>query len=91
MSRFAIMSDCKDPQNRSKKDCCCGSHSANDRKKSKTHHNTAAKIQIRKSRQVKAEFKFTHETCPKSDTWFADGGRCGWAHECDKCVNGPIV
>lgn len=23
----AIMSDCKDPQNRSKKYCCCGGHS----------------------------------------------------------------
>jgi len=29
--------------------------------------------------------KHTKITCPKSDTWFIDGGKCGWAHECDEC------
>lgn len=31
---------------------------------------------------------YTPETCPQSDTWFADGGRCGWAWVCDKCTKG---
>ena len=29
--------------------------------------------------------KYNKKTCPKSDTWFADGGRCGWGHECAEC------
>lgn len=29
--------------------------------------------------------KHNKQTCPKSDTWFADGGRCGWADECAEC------
>jgi hypothetical protein len=32
---------------------------------------------------------FTKETCPKSDEWFANGGRCGWAHACDFCLENP--
>ena len=51
----AIGSDCRNPKDHSKKDCCCGSHSANDRKKSRTHHATATKIQIRKSRKAKLD------------------------------------
>lgn len=44
---------CKDPKNRSEKYCCCGSHSANDRKKSLTHHSTVSRLLVRKSRQLK--------------------------------------
>ena len=33
--------------------------------------------------------KYTLLTCPKDDTWFADGGRCGWAHECKECKECP--
>jgi len=44
--------EAKDPENRSKKDCCCGCHSAHDHKKSKTHHSTAQRIAIRKSRRM---------------------------------------
>jgi len=33
--------------------------------------------------------KYTKETCPKSSTWFNNGGRCGWAHVCDECENSP--
>ena len=29
--------------------------------------------------------RYTQQTCPKSDTWFAEGGRCGWAHCCAEC------
>lgn len=32
---------------------------------------------------------YTPETCPKSDTWLAEGGRCGWAHECAHCTKNP--
>lgn len=28
---------------------------------------------------------YDRNSCPQSDTWFADGGRCGWAHECGRC------
>ena len=53
----AIGSDCRNPKDRSKKDCCCGSHSANDRKKSRTHHATAEKHKIRMSRKFAEKFK----------------------------------
>lgn len=33
--------------------------------------------------------EYTTETCPKDDTWFVDGGRCGWAHECERCADSP--
>lgn len=32
---------------------------------------------------------YTVATCPKTDTWLADGGRCGWAHECNECKDNP--
>lgn len=53
MSRNAIGSECKDPHNRSDKSCCCGGHSANDRKKNRLHHSTARRIEIRRSRKIK--------------------------------------
>ena len=37
----------------------------------------------RASRQSK--YLFSVDTCPKNETWFVDGGRCGWAHECAQC------
>jgi hypothetical protein len=42
----------RDPENRSDKACCCGSHSANDRKKNVKHHSTAVRLAIRKSRRL---------------------------------------
>jgi len=30
-------------------------------------------------------YKYTKEICPKNDTWFSEGGRCGWAHVCNEC------
>lgn len=45
----------RDTKDRSKKDCCCGGHSANDRKKCKYHHGTASKLNIRKTRQAVLE------------------------------------
>jgi len=35
MTKKACMSNCKDPENRSKKDCVCGAHSHKARKKRK--------------------------------------------------------
>lgn len=32
---------------------------------------------------------YAKTTCPKSETWFVDGGRCGWAHECERCSDNP--
>jgi hypothetical protein len=51
--KTAIMSECKDPKNRSDKDCVCGDHSKHDQKKNKHHHSTRNKLQIRKARQIK--------------------------------------
>ena len=32
--------------------------------------------------------KYTEATCPMRAVWFENGGRCGWAHECDECEAG---
>jgi nicotinamidase/pyrazinamidase len=34
-------------------------------------------------------YKYNLESCPKSSTWFSNGGRCGWAHECSDCSEDP--
>lgn len=52
-SAGATMSDCKDPENRSDKDCCCGSHSANDTKKNLNNHSTKQRYLIRLARKEK--------------------------------------
>jgi hypothetical protein len=31
------------------------------------------------------KIKYTKYTCPYADTWFADGGQCGWGKECPYC------
>lgn len=49
----ANMSECKDPQNRSRKCCCCGGHSMADAKKNKRHHGTAMRLAYRAGRQRK--------------------------------------
>lgn len=51
MAKTAVMGN--ECTNHSKKDCCCGGHSANDVKKNKNHHSTKAKLLIRKSRKSK--------------------------------------
>jgi hypothetical protein len=33
--------------------------------------------------------KYNKSTCPKPDTWFAEGGKCGWAWCCDDCADNP--
>jgi hypothetical protein len=33
--------------------------------------------------------KHSRNDCPKFDTWFANGGACGKAWECDNCVDAP--
>ncbi len=36
--------------------------------------------------------KYSLKTCPQSDTWFANGGRCGWAKVCRECQdNRPVL
>ena len=42
---------CKDPENRSDKLCCCGSHNASNHKKSKHHHSTKNRLSIRAVRK----------------------------------------
>lgn len=48
----AVMGNAKD-YSHSKKDCCCGGHSANDVKKNKNHHSTKVRLNIRKARKNK--------------------------------------
>jgi len=48
--KIATMSNSKGEQH-SKKDCICGSHSANDRTKNKNHNNTRTKLGRRKTRK----------------------------------------
>ena len=35
------------------------------------------------------EKRYTRETCPKSDTWFSEGGACGKAWDCKECADAP--
>jgi len=56
--------------------------------------NTAVREAIFRAFQAGMEYvnpsEYTHNTCPKPSTWFINGGRCGWAHECSKCSDNPI-
>jgi len=36
--------------------------------------------------RIRLKVRYDHTTCPKSDTWFADGGRCGIGHCCKECA-----
>lgn len=53
MSRRAIMTNTKHPEDCSDKVCVCGGHSAHDAKKNKGHHSTKVRILMRKRRQSK--------------------------------------
>ena len=46
----AIMSNCRDPENRSRKLCVCGGHSM-DAKSNKNHNATRVRLSVRKSRK----------------------------------------
>jgi hypothetical protein len=35
--------------------------------------------------------KYNKNSCPQHDTWFANGGRCGWAHECKDCEEYRLI
>ena len=49
--KHSTMSNCKNPECRSKKDCICGGHNANNPKKNKNHHATKLKLIRRKLRK----------------------------------------
>ena len=38
---------------------------------------------------VGEEKKYSRDTCPKNDTWFANGGACGKAWNCRECKDAP--
>jgi hypothetical protein len=57
MSKKSCISEAKDLENRSDKDCCCGGHNASNAKKNKHHHGTAIRIARRKARQIKNQIK----------------------------------
>jgi hypothetical protein len=51
------MSNCKDSENRSKKNCVCGGHNWNNPKKNKHHHATAKRLEIRNAMKEKEIWK----------------------------------
>jgi len=51
--KLPIMVHKRNSGERSKKLCCCGSHSANDTKKNKQHHSTKVKLLYRKAIKLK--------------------------------------
>ena len=53
MARACCGSNCKDPNNRSKKNCVCGGHNKSNPKKNLNHNGTKAKHKIRQSRKIK--------------------------------------
>lgn len=48
----AVMSECRDSQNRSKKFCICGCHNASNPKSNKNHNSTRVKLEIRALRNL---------------------------------------
>jgi len=40
-------------------------------------------------RKITQTMKYNKNTCPKSETWFINGGKCGWAWVCDNCKDNP--
>ncbi|MDY0188672.1 MAG: hypothetical protein RBR16_12195 [Syntrophus sp. (in: bacteria)] len=53
------------------------------------NYNQARDTAIRAMAGLVGEKKHSRDTCPKSDTWFANGGACGKARDCDNCVDAP--
>jgi hypothetical protein len=53
MSKQAIMGG--DLKDHSDKDCCCGGHSHHDHKKSRTHHSTLARLQVRRAQSYEKD------------------------------------
>jgi len=51
-----IMSNCKDPENRSKKACCCGGHNLNNSKSNLQHNGTRRRKQYRDERKALEDF-----------------------------------
>jgi len=47
------MSNCKDPENRSKKKCVCGGHNTKNKKSNKLCSSTKKRLEIRASRLAK--------------------------------------
>lgn len=41
----------RDPENRSRKTCCCGGHNLGNVKSDLYHHSTRAKLKVRKARR----------------------------------------
>ena len=49
----AIMSNKRDTEDRSDKDCVCGGHNLNNPKSNKRHHGTKRKLAVRRARRAK--------------------------------------
>ncbi len=49
----AVMSDKRDPEDRSDKDCVCGGHNLNNPKSNKRHSGTKRKLNVRRARKGK--------------------------------------
>jgi hypothetical protein len=56
---FTCMSNCRDPENRSRKNCVCGGHNWSNAKKNKHHHGTASKLAIRTAMKEREKWKMS--------------------------------
>ena len=57
-----------------------------DRKKPRTEVFVWGRDMVKKDNR---KYQYDKNNCPKSMRWLEQGGRCGWAHECDKCRENP--
>lgn len=53
MAHTAIMSNVRDPWNRSKKSCVCGGHNGTNAKRKLTHNSTRRKLEVRRERRFR--------------------------------------
>ena len=56
-----------------------------------THYPSGQRALDALAALVGEEKKYSRDTCPKNDTWFANGGACGKAWNCRECKDAPAA
>lgn len=57
---FTCSSNCKDPENRTKKNCVCGGHNWKNYKRNLHHNSTKRKLDIKRERRIKQKNKLEY-------------------------------
>lgn len=57
---FTCSSNCKDPENRKKKNCVCGGHNWKNPKRNLYHNSTKRKLDIKRERRIKQKNKLEY-------------------------------